>query len=106
MSVLFLRLLEKDSEILKQLKSINGKLDVLINLTRLSAPKQKPTKEEEKIFSLCNMKNTIADMMKKTGKKRGNIESIISSLRNKTLINSTYIIDKETGKKKTVYSKV
>lgn len=98
--------MEKDSEILKQLKSINDKLDILVNLTRLSAPKQKPTKEEEKIFSLCNMKNTVADMMEKTGKKRNNVEVIINSLRNKTLINSINIKDKEAGKKKTVYSKV
>ena len=98
--------MEKDSEMLKQLKSINSKLDILVNLARLSAPKQKPTKEEEKIFSLCNMKNNVADMMEKTGKKRGNVEFIISSLRNKTLINSMNIKDKETGKKKTVYSKV
>ena len=98
--------MEKDSEILKQLKSINAKLDILVNLTRLSAPKQKPTKEEEKIFSLCNTKNTVADMIKKTGKKRNNVEVFINSLRNKSLINSIQIKDKETGKKKTVYSKV
>ena len=98
--------MEKDSEMLKQLKSINSKLDILVNLARLSAPKQKPTKEEEKVFSLCNMKNTIADMVEKTVKKRGNVEFIIASLKNKTLINSTNITDKETGKRKTVYSKV
>ena len=98
--------MEKDSEILKQMKSINGKLDILINLTRLSAPKQKPTKEEEKILSLCNMKNTVADMIEKTGKKRGNVEVVLISLRNKSLINSNSVKDKETGKRKTVYSKV
>lgn len=98
--------MKEDSEILKQLKSINGKLDILVNLTRLSAPKQKPTKEEEKIFSLCNLKNTIADMVEKTGKKRGNVEVVISNLKNKSLINSINIKDKETGNKRTVYSKV
>ena len=96
----------KNEDIIPILKSIDKKLDILINLSRLSAPKQKPTNEEKKIFSLCNMKNTVADIMEKTGKKRSNVEFIISSLRNKSLINSQNIIDKISGKKKTVYSKV
>lgn len=97
--------MKKDSEILKQLKSINGKLDVLINLTRLSAPKQKPTKEERKILELCNMKNTVSDIVNKTDKKKSNVEFILSNLRNKALINSIVVTDKKTSKKKTVYSR-
>lgn len=98
--------MEKNSEILKQLKDINKKLDILINLAKLNTPKQKPTKEEEKIFSLCDKKNTVADMVEKTGKKRSNVEFILNSLRTKSLITSQKIVDKSSKNKKTVYSKL
>jgi len=95
-----------DSEIVKLLKSIDSKLDTLVKIQRLSTPKQKPTEEESKIYALCNMKHGVDDMITKTGKKRSNVEVILNSLRNKSLINSVNLTDKKTGKKKTVYSKV
>ncbi len=87
-------------ELVKNIKRIDDKLDTLINFARLSAPKQEPTQEEKKILELCNLKNTVADMIEKTKKKRSNVKVILSSLRSKGLIKS------EKRDDKVVYSRL
>jgi len=92
---------KNNDDIVTVLKSIDKKLDILINLSRLSAPKQTVTSEEKKIFDLCNKKNTAPEMVIKTTKTLSNVNFILNSLRNKGLIKSVKNI-----KKQTVYSKV
>jgi len=92
--------MSKDAEIIKLLKSIDDKLDTLTTLTRLIAPKQKPTKEEQKILELCNRKNTVADMVTKTKKKRNAVEVTLSNLRNKGIVKSTTLNEKDPSTKK------
>jgi len=92
--------MSKESETVKLLRSIDNKLDSLITLTRLIAPKQKPTKEEQKILELCNRKNTVADMVKKIQKKRNAIEVTLSSLRGKGIIKSVTLNEKDPSTKK------
>jgi len=98
-------MVSESSEIIKLLKSIDGKLDSLITLTRLIAPKQKPTTEEKKILELCNRKNTVSDMTKKTNKKKHTVEVLLSSLRSKGIIKSITSTEKDatTSKPKVVY---
>jgi hypothetical protein len=87
-------------ELIKYVKRIDEKLDILTNFTRISAPKQEPTQEEKKILELCNLKNTVADMVKKTNKKNSNVQFLLSSLRSKGLIKS------EKRDDKVVYSRL
>jgi len=86
-------------ELMEYLKKIDKKFDLLINLAKLSAPEQEPTPEEKKILELCNLKNTVADMVLKTKKTRTNVKVVLSSLRSKGLIKS----EKRDGK--VVYSR-
>ena len=88
------------NELIKHIKNIDEKMNTLINLTRLSVPKQKPTSEENKILELCNLKNTIADMVKKTNKTNTNVRFLLSSLRSKGMIKT----EKREGK--AVYSRL
>ncbi len=99
---------KNESEDIKILKNIDDKLDVLISLTRLIAPKQKPTDEEKKIFELCNKKHTASDMVEITKKTRNAVDIILTNLRSKVLIKSITLNEKDqsTGKYKTVYGKV
>ena len=97
-----------DSETEKLLKSIDGKLETLITLTKLIIPKHKPTEEEKKIFELCNKKNTASDMVRITKKTRNAVDIILTNLRGKVLIKSVTLNEKDpsTGKHKVVYGKV
>ena len=97
----------KEVEIVKLLRSIDSKLDTLITLTRLSAPKQHITTREKKILELCNRKNTVSEIMKKTNKARISVEVALSSLRSKGIIKSATLTEKDTvtGKPKVVYVK-
>lgn len=81
-------------ELMNLLKSIEMKLNVLVKLLKTIMPKPKITPEEKKILKLCDKKNTIDNMMKKTGKTRTNVKFILSQLRSKGLIESTKIKDK------------
>lgn len=94
-----------NDEIVKLLKSIDSKLDTLITLTKLIAPKQNPTREEQKILELCNRKNTVLGMIQKTKKKRNAVEVLLSNLRSKGIIKSAILNEKDpsTGKPKVVY---
>ncbi len=81
-------------ELMNLLKNIEMKLNVLVKLLKTIMPKPKITPEEKKILKLCDKKNTIDNMMKKTGKTRTNVKFILSQLRSKGLIESTKIKDK------------
>ena len=81
-------------ELMNSLKSIEAKLNILVNLLKVSMPKPKITSEERKILRLCDKKHTIDDMMKETGKTRTNVRFILSQLRKKGLIISVRLKDK------------
>lgn len=85
---------EQFNKLMKSLKSIESKLDVLVRLQRASMPKPKTTPEEKKILKLCNRKHTIKDITKKTGKTETNVNKILSMLRKKALIKSVKLKDK------------
>lgn len=85
---------EQFNKLMKSLKSIESKLDVLVRLQRASMPKPSVGKEEKKILKLCDKKHTIDDMAKETGKKPHNVTVILSNLRKKGLIGSVKVKDK------------
>jgi hypothetical protein len=82
------------------LNSIDRKLDVLISLQKRSLPKPVISKEERKVFELCDKKHTNAEIATATNKTKTNVNFILSRLRDKGLIQS---IDIEG---KTVYEKL
>lgn len=88
-------------KIMRSLKTIEKKLDILIALQKRIARITNIGEEEKKILKLCNKKNTIDDIIEKTGKKRNNVKSVLFHLRNKGLIISVKIKDK-----KTVYERI
>lgn len=81
-------------ELTKLLKSIETKMEILINILKASMPKPKVTPEERKILKLCDKKHTIDDMMKATGKTKTNVNFLLSQLRKKGLITSIRMKDK------------
>jgi len=81
-------------ELMKSMKSLESKLDKLIIFAKASVPKPKVSPEENKILKLCNKKNSIDDMMKKTRKTRTNVKFILSQLRKKRYIESIKIKNK------------
>lgn len=88
-------------KLMRSLKSIEAKLDILITLQKAITPKPSVGKEEKKILKLCDKKHTIDDIVKETGKTRTNVQSILSILRKKALIRSAKSKDK-----KTVYERI
>jgi hypothetical protein len=87
-------------EMMNLLRGIEEKLDTLVNFQRTLMPKPKLGKEEKKTLKLCDRKNTIADMVAKTGKTSNNVKVTLTSLRKKGLIRSVKI------KNKLVYEKI
>lgn len=87
-------------DLMEVLKSIEGKLDVLIILYKTNLPRAKVGEEEEKILKLCNRKHTVEDMAKKTGKTENNVKVILSRLRDKALISTLRM------KGETVYERI
>lgn len=85
---------KEELEIPKYLKRIDEKLETIINLLKRSAPAPKISDEERKILLLCNSKNSMDDMMKKTKKTKTNIAFLLSSLRSKGLIKSVTVKNK------------
>ena len=81
-------------KLMKSLKSIETKLDILVRLQRASMPKPRITPEEKKILRLCDKKHTIKDMMKETGKTETNVNKLLSLLRKKGCIRSVRLKDK------------
>jgi DNA-binding CsgD family transcriptional regulator len=82
---------EQTDKLLKSLKRIESKLDVLVRLQKATMPKQKATPAENEILKLCNKKHTIQDMVTKTGKSEGNVKFLLAQLRKKVLIKSIRI---------------
>jgi DNA-binding transcriptional ArsR family regulator len=87
-------------EMLKSLKSIEEKLEILINLQKVAMPKPKVTTEEKKILKLCDKKHTAEEIAKETGKTENNVNVTLSRLRDKGLIKSAEVKDR------TVYEKI
>jgi hypothetical protein len=92
--------LNTNQEILKSLKNIEKKLDVMIKIQKSMAPEPKITPEEKTILKFCNSKYTINDIVEKTKKSKNNVKVVLSYLRSKGIIKSVTI------KGKIVYSKV
>jgi len=83
---------EKQFETLAaSLKSIDEKLDILINLQKRALPKPKITKEEKKVLQLCDKKHTVTDIASATNKTKSNVGFILSQLRDKGVIRSTEV---------------
>ena len=92
--------IKTDVEILKSLKNIEKKLDILIIFQKSMAPEPKINSEEKLILSFCNSNNTVDEITEQTKKTKKSVEGILQRLRNKGVIKSFKI------QKKTVYSKV
>jgi len=91
---------EQFEEMLKSVRSIESKLDIMVSLQRASAPMPKIGKEEKRILKLCDKKHTIADMIQETQKKEGTINSTLNHLKAKGLIQTAKIDNK------TVYERI
>lgn len=63
-------------------------------------PKKELSSEQKKVLILCNGKNTIDIIAKKTEKTKANVRATVSNLRSKGLVESTKINNKQ------VFSKV
>jgi hypothetical protein len=87
-------------ELLKSVRNIESKLDIMVSLQKTSAPMPKIGKEEKKVLKLCDKKHTIADMVQETQKKEGTINSTLNHLKTKGLIQTAKIDDK------TVYERI
>ena len=81
-------------KLMKSLKSMESKLDILIRLQKASMPKPSIGKEEKKILKLCDKKHTIDDIAKETGKTPRNVTVVLSNLRKRALIKSVKLKDK------------
>jgi len=87
-------------ELLKSLKSIEDKLEIIIKLQKTILPKPSLGREEKRVLKLCDRKHTIDDIVRETGKTENNVKVILSHLRDKGLIRSVEI------KSKLVYEKI
>jgi hypothetical protein len=87
-------------ELVDLVKSIDDKLDTLVNFQRTLMPKPHLGKEEKKVLKLCDRKNTIEEMATKTGKTSNNVNFLLTQLRRKGIIRSVKI------KNRTVYEKI
>jgi hypothetical protein len=87
-------------ELIDLLKSIDDKLEILINLQKKILPKPSLGKEEKKVLKLCDRKHIIDDIVKETGKTENNVKVILSRLRDKGMIRSVEV------KNRLVYEKI
>jgi len=87
-------------ELMKSLKGIDDKLEILINVQKATMPKPSIGKEEGKVLKLCDKKHTAEEIAKETGKTENNVNVILSRLKDKGLIKSAEI------KGRTVYEKI
>ena len=76
------------NDLMKSLKNIENKLEIIIRMQKSILPKPNIGEEEEKILKLCDKKHTIEDIINSTGKSKTNVETILSRLRKKALIQS------------------
>jgi len=87
-------------EMMNLLRSIEEKLEILVNFQRTLIPKPQLREEEKKVLELCDRKNTIAEIATKTGKTSNNVNFMLTQLRRKGIIRSTKV------KNKTVYERI
>jgi transcription initiation factor IIE alpha subunit len=87
-------------ELLKSVKAIEGKLEILLNIHKATMPKPSIGKGERKVLKLCDKKHIAEEIAKETGKTENNVNVILSRLRDKGLIKSVDI------KGRTVYEKI
>jgi len=87
-------------ELMKSLKSIEDRLEILISVQKATMPKPSVGKEEKKVVKLCDKKHTAEEIAKETGKTENNVNVILSRLRDKGLIKSVEI------KGRTVYERI
>lgn len=80
-------------ELIKTVKNMESKMNLLVRILKASMPKPKTAPEEKKILKLCDKKHRIDDMMKETKKTRTNVKKILSQLRSKGLIESAKMRD-------------
>lgn len=85
---------EQTDKLLKSLKRIESKLDMIVRLQKATMPKPSITPAEKDVLKLCDKKHTIQDMVTKTGKTETNVNRMLSNLRKKVLIKSIKINDK------------
>ena len=90
---------EQINKLIKSLKSIESKLDVLVAIQRASVPKPKTTPAEKVILKLCDKKHTVDDIIKESGKTRTNVESLLTQLRKKGQIMSVKVKGKRVYKR-------
>ncbi len=81
-------------ELLKSVKNIENKLEIMLSLQKASTPVPKIGEEEEKILKLCDKKHTIADMIQETQKKEGTINATLNHLKAKGMIQTVKVDDK------------
>lgn len=87
-------------ELMKSLKGIEERLEILLSIQKATMPKPSIGKEEKKVLKLCDKKHTSEEIAKETGKTENNVNVILSRLRDKGLIKS---VDMKRG---TVYEKI
>jgi transcription initiation factor IIE alpha subunit len=87
-------------DLLKSVKGIEDKLEILINLQKTILPKPILGEEERKVLKFCDKKHTAEEIAKETGKTENNANVILSRLRDKGLIKST------GTKGRTVYERI
>jgi biotin operon repressor len=87
-------------ELMKSLKGIEERLEILLSIQKATMPKPSIGKEEKKVLKLCDKKHTAEEIAKETGKTENNVNVILSRLRDKGLIKSVDI------KGRTVYEKI
>lgn len=77
------------------LDGLGQKFDTLIALQKSVIPKKELSSEETKVLNLCNGKNTIEIIAQRTGKTKDNVRATLSNLRNKGLVKSNRINNKQ-----------
>jgi predicted transcriptional regulator len=87
-------------QLLTILKSLDGKLSVLISQKKYEGEEITIPKSEEEVLRYCTGSNSIDDIMKKTNQNRNTVTMRIKRLKKKGLI-----ISKKTGEK-TTYQRV
>jgi hypothetical protein len=75
-------------DLIKSLKSIDEKLEILIMIQKRSLPTPSVGEEEKKVLALCDRKHIIGEIANLTSKTENNVKVILSHLKDKGLIRS------------------
>jgi len=87
-------------KLMKSLKGIEKKLDILVRLQKASMPKPKITPLEKEVLKFCDKKHTVDDIAKEIGKTKSHTLNLLSELRRKFRIISVRL------KGKVVYERI